>query len=170
MKIEPVFQGELEIGKFYQVPTVRGVLFYQSADWPVLGPMHEDKEIINFPAIHYHLDFRFFNQDQYAWVKRATNDIPQKFVLHEQPNAEKLGPVIFRRRKCQREYPDFPLKDHRGWLFNLRQKYKKEVMTDLICPHRGASLRGLPVDEAGCVTCPLHGLRWNLETGRLAAR
>lgn len=166
MKIEPVFKEKLEIGKFYQVPTVYGVLFYQWADWPVIGPMHEDKEIINFPAIHYHLDFRFFTQGQWGWVRRVFS-VPQSGVLHEQ-NGVKLGPVVFRRRKCQREYPAFPLKDHQTWLFELRQKYKKTVMTDWTCPHRGASLRGMPIDEAGCVTCPLHGLRWDLESGKLA--
>jgi nitrite reductase (NADH) small subunit len=35
---------------------------------------------------------------------------------------------------------------------------------DAICPHRGGPLQdGLVAD--GCVTCPLHGRRFDLETG-----
>ena len=35
-----------------------------------------------------------------------------------------------------------------------------------ICPHKGADLSRMPVRD-GCVTCPLHGLRFDAETGRV---
>lgn len=39
-----------------------------------------------------------------------------------------------------------------------------------ICPHRGISLASFPVDDDGCVTCPGHGLKWNLTTGEMVSR
>lgn len=175
MKIEPVFESELTIGKFYSVPTVHGLFGYKWDDWPVLGPAHDDQEIIGFPYVHYHYDFRFFNADQWAFALRYTGGTPNKMVMSHNPDCPetKLGAIAFRRRKCAREYPRFPLPTYKGkwgWLPALIEKYKDAVVKDWICPHRGASLRGLPVDEAGCVTCPLHGLRWNIETGQMAER
>ena len=170
MRIEPVFKEKLEIGRFYLVPTVYGPLDFRMDYWPVLGPMHDDKEVIGFPLSHYHYDFRFFNADQWAYVLRYTGGgVVHGVVMCDNPDSEtKPGPIIFRRRKCQREYPEFPFKRaESGWLPKLREKYEAVIMKDLTCPHKGASLRGLAVSEAGCVTCPLHGLRWNIETGEL---
>lgn len=50
------------IGKRYRVPAVL-VAGWLSArhgfnGWlPITGPMHEDAEIINFPHLHYHVDW-----------------------------------------------------------------------------------------------------------------
>ncbi len=35
-----------------------------------------------------------------------------------------------------------------------------------ICPHAGAHLAGGYVDAKGQVVCPLHGFKFNLETGK----
>jgi len=81
-----------------------------------------------------------------------------------------LGPVVYRRRKCRREMPIHPEAELCSWLRNMKlpDAYQDHVLgADMICPHKGASLKGLPVDD-GCVVCPLHGLRWNLQTRRLA--
>lgn len=173
MKIEPVFKTKLEIGKFYSVPTVYGLFGIKFDNWPVLGPMHDDKEIIGFPYVHYHYDFRFFNPTQWAFALRWTNDRPHAMIMSYVPDKPdtKPGVIIFRRRKYQREYPQFPveLKTKKNWMGRLEDKYRDATMENWTCPHKGASLRGLPIDEAGCVTCPLHGLRWDLETGCLEA-
>lgn len=173
MKTEPIFKEQLEIGKFYSVPTVFGLFGYKYDHWPVLGPMHDDKEVIGFPYVHYHYDFRFFNISQWDFALRYTmGGPPHGMVMSYNPEltGTKPGPIIFRRRKCQREYPEFPSEiASSGWLPKLQEKYRDATLKDWTCPHKGASLRGLPIDEAGCVTCPLHGLRWNIETGKLIA-
>ena len=170
MRIEPVFEGELTIGKFYQVPTVFGLFGYRYDFWPVLGPAHDDKEIIGFEYVHYHYDFRFFNSRQWAFALDYTMDRPHSMVMSYNPRLPetKLGPVVFKRRKYFRASPQWPYPKKSGWPFDLAMAYKDAHLKDMICPHRGASLRGMPVDEAGCVTCPLHGLRWDVETGGLA--
>jgi hypothetical protein len=37
-----------------------------------------------------------------------------------------------------------------------------------VCPHLGGPLDDVPVDEQGCVTCPWHGYRFDVRTGRSA--
>lgn len=173
MIIEPVFEGELEIGRFYMVPTVRGPLWERVGDWPVLGSMHEDRDIIGFDWPHYHYDFRFFDARAWSYVMRwCEYEAPNGAVMSYRPDIPYClvpGPVVYRRRRCQRLMPEFPRdKALKGWLPRLEAAYADATLKPgLICPHRGASLRGLPVDERGCVVCPLHGLKWDLSTGRL---
>ena len=40
-------------------------------------------------------------------------------------------------------------------------------LVDPVCPHRGGPLDEAPV-EAGCLTCPWHGYRFDVRTGRSA--
>lgn len=56
---------EFEIGRYYEVPTVYGCLGGKFDSYPVLGPAHEDREIIGFKWVHYHFDYRFFNNGQW---------------------------------------------------------------------------------------------------------
>ena len=86
-------------------------------------------------------------------------DIPTESYLRVKP------------RRCNGEYPAYPAEfmlDH--WLPDLEQAYRDHVIKgSLICPHKGGDLAGSPVIN-GTVTCPLHGLRWNLQTGKMAPR
>ena len=46
----------------------------------------------------------------------------------------------------------------------LSKAYRNaRLVNGTICPHRGADLRGIKPDADGCVRCPLHALRWNIE-------
>jgi hypothetical protein len=177
--VEPQFEGELVVGRFYMVPTVYGPLVSRMGIWPVLGPKHEDSEIIDFKWEHYHYDWRFFSQKDYEYICRQLGrDTPFGYVMSERPDITRapveireLRPVIYRRRKCQRLMPEFPrslaFAKKAAWLPKLEAAYRDQrLKPGLICPHRGASLRGLPVTD-NCVVCPLHGLRWNIETGKL---
>lgn len=175
---EPQFEGELVIGRFYSVPTVYGPLGGQVGRWPVLGPLHDDRDVIGFEWEHYHYDWRFFSPTAWDYVIRwATNSSgefkPHGLVMSDRPDIPcpiRVGPVIYRRRKCYRLMPEFPREfAAKGWLKRLEAAYANQTLKPgLICPHRGASLRGLPVVD-GCITCPLHGLRWDVATGRLVA-
>jgi nitrite reductase (NADH) small subunit len=50
-------------------------------------------------------------------------------------------------------------------VFRLRDRF---AAIDAECPHKGGPLSDGLVAE-GCVTCPLHGWRFDLETGRALA-
>ena len=72
------------------------------------------------------------------------------------------------RRKCRAQYPPYPTKTvSRHWLPDLEHAYRNARITQpMTCPHREGDLRASPVVD-GVVTCPLHGLSWDLRTGRL---
>ncbi len=149
-----------EIGRYYRVPVVEARLGTLLSQWPVIGPRHEDAEFINFPDEHYHLDYRFLTLRQKRFLTRLDGDRSiYTHVLHLPP----LNPLGLRLRKCRQVYPQYPGRGPR-WLKDLSAAFKRHRLGEgLICPHRGASLRGLDVQN-GCITCPLHGLKWDLQT------
>ncbi len=76
------------------------------------------------------------------------------------------------RRRLTAPYPQYPGPDRVPWLPPLHQAFLNAHLIyqdgHPVCPHRQTPLTGLEPGQDGCVTCPLHGLRWNLQTGRLS--
>jgi hypothetical protein len=161
---------EYEIGNFYSVPTVRGKVSCILTDWPVLGPMHDDRAVIGFPYRHYHLDWRFVARDIFESLDSSPfHRTVYSLVLHvdSRLNPQLPAPVL-RRRKCRRSWAEvgrYP--SQVPWLDKLEQAYAGCKLTDdMICPHRGIPLNG--AERTGdVITCPGHGLRWNATTGAL---
>lgn len=162
-----------QVGKFYLVPCIWHCLTeFTRAFWlPVVGPWHEDAEFVGFPYWHFHYDWRFmqsfliidperpiYNQARVATDKLDIN--PPKTQL--------------RRRKMMRPMPEFPAIERSGdpvrWIKPLETEFASHVLKCRPCPHRGMSLDGLPIDAQGRVVCNGHGLRWNLNTGRISPR
>ena len=188
---------EMELGKYYDVPHVRAVFMepiWTPATpewWPVIGPMHEDAEIINFSANHYHVDMRFMTQAQYlkgvpaGGVSSPCHRIFSEVIVNVWPDGwntqvalSEIGdhadiiPVEsyyrLQRRRFQRDYERYPVHLPR-WLADLHRAHKDRQLKDnMICPHRGADLSNIAPDEDGIITCPLHGLRWCAATGAIA--
>ena len=159
------------IGRYYLVPVVRGNWLGREGDWPVLGPLHDDTEYIGFDIKHFHVDARFLSDK----IWQATDD-KIKFIhsVFNRPLHAGLGdgedstlePLGLRRLLCRRAWPRYP-REKAKWLPALPAAYADHsIFPAMVCPHRGASLNGLRV-SGGCVTCPLHGLRWNVETGKV---
>ena len=171
-----------KIGQFYQVPCVRWQYCDHYSAWPVLGPRHEDGKLIGFSDEHYHVDFRFLSSgqrrvvDRWSVVSRISGVF--KYPIHRlrKYGSEELLVMPFasidpptepeiHRRRCNYAYPEYP----RGiahFSKRLEDAYACASMKAGKCPHQGAPLDGLEVSD-GVVTCPLHGLRWNVETGAL---
>ena len=165
---------QFEVGKFYRVPCVLAHgRFVCGTGWvPVIGPPHEDAEIINFPDEHYHIDWRFaharmlYRAQQVGRISEFGRVImvrtnqrygdPQPIVLD--------GPVM-KRRLCRREFSTFPRMA--SWQLALDAAYRDcKLKPGMVCPHRGIPLESVRAMD-GIVTCPGHGLRWNVETGEL---
>ena len=74
-------------------------------------------------------------------------------------------------RRYNGEYPPYAEEFMMNyWLPALEQAYRHQrIKPNLICPHKGGDMNGSPVVN-GTVTCPLHGLRWDLQTGKLSLR
>ena len=77
------------------------------------------------------------------WVKVADAETPLRF------NKENICEVIVQgRRIC------------------LAKVNKELIAFSGICPHAGASLSEGYIDAKGQIVCPLHGFKFNLETGK----
>lgn len=163
-----------EIGRMYRVPTViYGSHTGRPDAYAVIGPAHEDRKIIGFSQYHYHYDARFLTDRQLAsiqWRSRGYNKSVAVFSnVMGWDELKSVHPVVMRLRKCRRVYDEYPA-ERAVWLPKLEAEHQDAKIDErLICPHRGASLQGLK-PASGCVTCPLHGLRWDCKTGELRKR
>jgi hypothetical protein len=162
----------LVVGRSYLVPTVRGMWLYNIRNWPIIGPRHTDADFFDFAEPHYHVDGRFLkNPNGLSWRDHETFRMPLHEIItyvDSEPFTFSLGPIIFRRRRCYRNYQGYPF-GRSIPVAAIRKHYAghqcpKNKDGAWICPHRKASLGSiLPVD--GVITCPLHGLRINAKTG-----
>lgn len=166
----------MQLGRSYPVQAVR------VRDWvncfsgwlPVMGPQHEDGEIIGFPWQHFHIDWRFASaralKAQIAHHPRGSD----AFVLttpimvwdREGTQIVMQGPVA-RRMTYKRKMPAFPRPPlvRACWPEQLQAKFACARLIDGRCPHRGIPVSAMR-RVGDVLECPGHGLRWHAVTGR----
>lgn len=173
--------GPPVVGESYRVPTVRGSWYGMVRNWPVIGPLHRDREIIGFPHPHYHLDARFLTdrciriaagsiqaKSEIDPVAVATRILGSPLRTHQRMNPDGLPPPVVRARLCRRGFEPVTWSAEAHWYKELAAAYAGErLRPGMICPHRGLCLKSMP-RAGGNVICPAHGLWWNVETGRAA--
>ena len=190
----PQLPDEPAIGAFYRRPCVRAHWPTTQIHWlPVLGPIHSDREHIKADFQHLHVDYRFLNLEIRRSLDdliddcgdiRCINRVYSRTISHVWPRGHdepvelnKIHPmeihpsswISVRPRKYQGPYPPYPY-ENVPWLHELSQAYAERTLIEgTICPHRGTDLAGFVPDDDGVVTCPLHGLRWCVGTGRIVA-
>lgn len=177
------------VGQFYLVPVVRHQWHGKLADWPVIGPMHTDREFFSFPDKHYHVDHRFLGAKETAFAFRQVPrrhraggaDTAIALICSGYPLAEtrqygKLpaGRPRLARRRCARPHTRTPILHHmtEAMRSEFRAHYGDNGDTAALaapaikledgrrlCPHRKVDLSSLPTSSDGVVTCPLHGLK-----------
>ena len=179
------------VGRMYLVPCIVIAAAdcameekYLMRTWPVMGPVHEDRQLIGFQPLHVHIDPRFVTEREHGRGPYVLGR-PLCFENHEGSSFlhGKPPPVTYRRRRCRREMPLWgEIAKVRGrtnpnggllpWTKALEAAFAgHRIKPDCrVCPHRGFPLGGLPVAEDGAVECPGHGLRWHHETGLLMPR
>lgn len=158
----------MNVGKFYRVPCVKTnkPLWLLDAGYsvPVIGPAHEDSDVINFPEDHWHVDWRFVTNDFFEFHTRFRAEPGGTVISVRNTTSE----VFNRRIKCRREMPAFP--NGAPWQTALEKAYADcRLKPGLVCPHRGIPLAGVP-SEGGVIVCPGHGLAWNAATGEMVKR
>lgn len=149
------------VGQFYLVPTVQG-RWYDSfrTDWPIIGNKHNDVEFFDFHAKHFHIDYRFARLGK-VMLERVTTS-----PLHTHSGTPLSKPVL-RRRKCLREQAIFdgPSKIMTPFRKSFAGHQCATGKRGWVCPHRHVALGSTPAIN-GVITCPLHGLRIDAETGK----
>ena len=164
----------VEVGQYYLVPTVEAEWNGRVSAWPVIGPKHNDAHCLDFDHQHYHPDPRFIgsrrsDDDLGFWQYVASAPIMTSYRI----NPDGLPKPVWRRRKCMRLA--HPFLDHmqtraaesKNWQCHFAEWTGKQAKHDgrgWVCPHRAVSL----ADHAsvdGIITCPLHMLRIDAQTG-----
>lgn len=165
-----------EVGKFYDVQCVYARLHSDIAWWPVLGEAHRDSEIIGFDPLHYHVDWRFVSRRLHQrlvefTLRGAIEEYAVPLMLMPDPGwrvrriEECFGELKHRhmRLKCKRQFSPYP-HGRAPWMARMSEHHAGSCLKRNVCPHRGYDLSREPVVD-GIVTCPLHGLRFNVDTG-----
>lgn len=152
--------------------------------WPVMGRMHDDVDHFDFHHKHYHIDLRFVGNRHLAQAGQDWGiDDPKQAKLaclstsplhgrHGQGGLNHLAkPVLM---------PFRMMRDHQPWMYHDRPRMQdfqdalsgqkcRHSKAGWVCPHRGYPLGQVTPDANGVVTCPLHGLRINAQTGMVLA-
>ena len=178
-----------ELGKTYEVPCLWlnwphtrwsfGLLKtkYKPSWWPILGTWHIDRELGNAPH-HYHFDVRFLTDDQMGIIAKQLKqsigssddaDPIQEAVFyyvatdgHLMDDQEEPQMVSMECKRLWNPYvPGIP------WLEKLEEMEFELKLKNDVCPHRGTDLSTYVADGDGCTICPLHGLKWHRESGKL---
>lgn len=167
-------------GRFYMVPVVKYWHYGRFDAWPVFGPLHHDRGLIQFPHLHYHLDPRFFSAAQVRYGAQvgqgmrhdAMRDTPDRHasrnvLVDDEPF--RLSPIprkpTLTKRRCRAATWEYTPGVWPQWLDGLESQFDNAATAirrpdgRLLCPHRKADLSSLARNPDGTVTCPLHGLR-----------
>ena len=156
-----------QIGDFFMVRCVRiqrgspnkGFWF------PVVDNPHRDGKY-GLDTPHYHIDWRFVSDgnimDQRNYYRSAgieTGVQETEYiapVLEEEVIEERYLPLRYQR---DHSFPEITAFD------KLKEAMKDSVMQNLTCPHHKTSLKSCKAVD-GVLTCPQHGLKWNIKTGK----
>lgn len=169
--------AEVEVDTIYTVPCVPVLdTLRNHTRWvPVLLPSHADPEL-GAPYDHYHFDFRFCDERLLKFLRVSARG------GHVLPAVPGWGHVVQgsprpRGCLCVRKHSRFPVVsgEHAGARFRrLEDQWSEHTLPSgcRTCPHKGMPLDAGKVcgSRGQSRVCPGHGLRWNLETGRLERR
>ena len=157
------------IGEYYEVKCVLAYRRYGTFWMPVFSDSHKDG-IYGLDIEHFHVDWRFVRKEVIEIDKKimGENDF---YGRQNKDKAENYSAILKREIIGEPEYMRWKYLRHfslpEDMLFHkLRDKMKNCKMKEMICPHHGANLISCLAIN-GVVTCPQHGLKWNVETGEL---
>ena len=161
-------------GRFYLVPAILWSWHGSRRHlwWPVIGNKHRDPEFFNFNHLHYHVDPRFLNRKHLAQLFHRRDVGKLGDVLSMPLNSVFLpdgpGKPQLRRMRCAGAEILYPFAD-RVPVIGLNKHHAGQQCArgkrGWVCPHKHVALGNVaPID--GVITCPLHGLRIDAETGK----
>jgi hypothetical protein len=172
-------------GKFYWVPCAthssgkkwRGFRdgTSRSRHVPLVGTVHEDREMIKFDAWHIHVDTRFLSipqrsdqriQQEYNLLALATPlSLTDAWLDADKPSDWGDAVLSLRRLRARRAEP--PVWDElTRWTRPLEDAYADASAACGTCPHKQIPLSAGRDMGNGVRQCPGHGLCWDRE-GRL---
>ncbi len=183
------------VGRWYMVPAIlwkngvnipyaaseaeatRLIRAAPGAMWfPVWGNKHEDTDHLSFPYQHYHIDPRFLTKrhwKQYDYIGWNTADRTPMHNVQMQPLHYvqlKSGPEKpqLRRMRCSLSHVSWEFGEKKP-IINMNCTFSgtqcQKGKLGWICPHKRFALGSVQAID-GVITCPLHGLRIDAESGK----
>lgn len=152
------------IGDFFMVRTVRFSRNNSIFEFPVVDRPHRDYAY-GLDKSHYHIDWRFMPEAEV----NEHHSYQVSNYRYKLKNAEYFSPIMeseavgefFSPWRYKRDY-QFP----EGTFKLLEAAMKGTKMKKMKCPHHGTNLVSCRIVD-DVVTCPQHGLKWNVKTGEL---
>lgn len=139
---------------------------------PVQGDKpHCDAEYIGTTQPHYHVDPRYMSDAELSrWLqgypKPLGTDLAAMALRVGVPeSAVTQGPMLLEMLHY-RPMPQYPELDEYPWRLALEKAMSRKRMRKLLCPHQFLTIPSELV-ENGIATCPGHGLRWEVKSGKL---
>ena len=165
-------------GKFYMVPCVAQPKNAMPNDHPayvpLIGTVHEDRDVIGFDPWHVHVDTRFITYKRHYLAYRNLG-YPVSLTNHpwltEKWPEEELNPWAYselsvRRFKARRSAPPWMPPNVARWQRDLEDAYAGASAACGVCPHRQLPLAAGRDVGNGVRQCSGHGLCWNRD-GRM---
>lgn len=163
--------GAVEVGKVYKVPCAMSLAGTPHTNYyPLLGPMHSD-EALGIAGIHMHFDFRFFTDAQLKFLLGGRPELVE-LPVYPLENALNYG-AVYRAQTCYRK--KVPIAKSLGQRLIDKHHANSAALRDSErnlrslkcgrCPHKQYSYQAEDV-VAGELHCPLHGFRFNMQTGK----
>ena len=151
-------------GKYYRVPCINHrsltSLFRGWGEWvPLVGPVHEDKEHVNFSPWHIHVDTRFLTfKNEYEYERALARPVSLLTSYLPLRNIAQDATLQVRRMRCRRPEPAQWID---AWFIeSLESAHAGCRVFDGRCPHRGIPLACGRSLAPGIRQCSGHGLAW----------
>lgn len=166
----------LIIGTKYLVPCFFPIIGLIKTRWyPILlgESTHTDPDL-GVTMEHLHYDSRFIAdkdlliKDGQPYIASIVAGVPEHRTWRE---LEESKIIVWKKRTCYRIEQVFPQPKFKRLVTDkIRDQYLHVQMEGMICPHRGTCMKGHLVQNINGkqgITCPAHGLVWDIETGFL---
>jgi hypothetical protein len=140
----------------------------------VWGIKHSDVEHFRFPVLHYHIDPRFLTKrhisdfhDGGLSGRSAVHNIQAQPLNHTDLVDGPPKPIL-RRMRCSMDHSEWGFSD-RAPVISLNEAFAGKKCGSgkrgFVCPHKHFPLGSVKAIN-GVVTCPLHGMRIDAQTGK----
>lgn len=163
-------------GTKYLVPCFFPFLGTMRPKWyPILltESTHTDPDL-GVTVEHLHYDSRFIAykdlliKDGQPYIASVVVGLP---AHHTWGQMEESSMIVWKKRTCYRKEQVFPQPQFERLVTGrIKDQYAHARMENMTCPHRGTCMKGHLVKSINGkqgVTCPAHGLAWDIETGFL---
>lgn len=166
------------VGRYYLVPMIRWEVINHVSDWPIFLPLHNDARFFAVATDHFHLDPRFIGG--HKWRLLATHyfsagplETAQATVVGRNnwgayAKDAKVSNIQWKRQQCIRAQIEY-MHGNKKAVQNMRGHYAghqcAKARSGWICPHQNWPMGSVEPDKNGVMSCPLHGLQIDAETG-----